>query len=173
MHTIVRADKIFGHLNLHSKKGLSTYDVTKQSLAVERINGKHLLNLWGETSHYEVIPGTSDKVHVVQIIFELLLPIPKSIASQEQFELNFPMITEDVSNKWEKEYYAVFYHFEYLKLLESTIGLKRKAANLYEVSINGYPAYDEDNKIPGHYLEGKFDAELQNTINSRWLYDLK
>lgn len=171
MNKIIRANKIYGTVELANSGKIVQYEITEKHLSIETIDNSKLINLWVTTSHYELIEGVEKNVLVPDIGFEIILPV-KSIEGRYKANLGIP--TSNIIELWEKRFFTTFYNFEYVFLINVKLELEKKEDDIYEINFKGYPSFDREEIInDNYYIESKFSSILEYSINSRWNYNLK
>jgi hypothetical protein len=171
LNKVVPPDNHYGTVELTEAGKTQLFYITEKHLSIETMQQTPLINLWVTTAHYEQIEGVDKPIMVPDIGFEVMLPVERAKAGYRA-QLGIP--TPAMQDLWERNYFSTFYYHEYIYLVNIELELQALENGIYQVSCKAYPSYDLEAVIDErHYLEASFQSELENTIKSRWNYNLK
>lgn len=169
----LKPDKIYGFIKQTSKSQSDIFFISEGRLSIERIHGKTLLNVWANSSHFEMHKDI--RVFIPDVCFEILMPINENIdLNKIPTDFYFPIATPEMIDDWEKYFDSTIYQFEHLKIVNCHINVA-KTDNDFLVKLRGYITDNIETYSENCFFESEFKAELTNKIETRynWNYSSK
>ena len=166
MENFLKPDNIYGFIKMTPKSYIEKFFISNCRLSLEKIKGKTLINLWAESSHFEI--HNTKKIKVNDIGFEILMPIRDDLnIEKEHYNLIFPVANTEIIKNWEIYYDSTLYDLEHLKIVNCNIDIL-KINDSYKVKIKGFITDNIESFSGNHYFESEFETHLTDKIETKY-----